>query len=225
MDVKTAFFNGNLVEEVYMKHQEGFIAEGKDHVVRRLERSIYGIQQVSRQWFLKFHEVVTSLGFLIEIVQCPKNLVEKEAMKQFRYASVFGSIMYAQLVVYSDFDFASYEDDRKSTSGYVFLMVGGAVAWKSEKQKCVSTSTIPIPLFYDDRAVVLVINNNKGITGSLTIEVKYMSIKERVQDNYVSIEQIGTDMVADLFTKRLCSNVFERHVGSMGLVASLDVVI
>jgi len=39
-----------------------------------------------------------------------------------------------QLVRYTDSDFARYIDNRKFTTGYVFLMAGGAVSWKSVKQ-------------------------------------------------------------------------------------------
>ena len=42
MDVKTAFLNGDLEEEVYMKQLEGFISEGNDHLVCRLKKSISG---------------------------------------------------------------------------------------------------------------------------------------------------------------------------------------
>ena len=34
---------------------------------------------------------------------------------------------------YSDSDFAGCPDDHKSTSGYIFIMAGGAVSWKSVK--------------------------------------------------------------------------------------------
>ena len=44
-----------------------------------------------------------------------------------------------QLVGYSDSDYA--EDDRKSTSGYVFTLAGEAISWKSSKQT-VTTSSI-----------------------------------------------------------------------------------
>ena len=43
MDVSTAFLHGELAEEVYMKQPEGFIEQGKEHLVRRLNRSIYGL--------------------------------------------------------------------------------------------------------------------------------------------------------------------------------------
>ena len=43
---------------------------------------------------------------------------------------------------YSDSDFAGCLNDRKSTSGFIFMMVGGAVSWKSVKQTLTTTSTM-----------------------------------------------------------------------------------
>ena len=45
------------------------------------------------------------------------------------------------LVGYSDADWAGDVNDRKSTSGYVFEICGGAVSWRSKKQSCVALST------------------------------------------------------------------------------------
>nr|GEX61724.1 copia-type polyprotein [Tanacetum cinerariifolium] len=45
------------------------------------------------------------------------------------------------LVAYSDSDFAGDLDDRKSTSGSVFLLAGGAISWSSKKQPVVTLST------------------------------------------------------------------------------------
>jgi hypothetical protein len=64
MDVKTVFLNGDLQESVYMAQPEGFAIEGKEHMGCRLKKSIYGLKQVSRQWYLKFDEVITKFGFI-----------------------------------------------------------------------------------------------------------------------------------------------------------------
>ena len=62
MDVKAAFLNGNLEEEVFMKQPKGFSFSEGEHLVFKLKKSIYGLKQASRQWYLKFHEVITSFG-------------------------------------------------------------------------------------------------------------------------------------------------------------------
>ena len=299
MDVKTAFLNGDLEEEVYMKQPEGFSSSVGEHLVCKLRKSIYGLKQASRQWYFKFHEVISSFGFVESLMdqciyqkvsgskicflvlyvddillatndkgllhkvkqflsknfdmkdmgeasyvigikiyrdrprgilglsqetyidkllerfrmkdcspsvapivkgdrfnlnQCPKNNFERESMKNIPYASVVGSLMYAQVctrpdiafivgmlgryqsnpgmdhwraakkvmrylqgtkdymlmyrhtdnldvIGYSDSDFAGCVDSRKSTSGYIFMMAGGAISWRSAKQTT-ATSTM-----------------------------------------------------------------------------------
>ena len=62
-DVKTAFLNGSLEEEVYMSQSEGFVEDGKEVLVCLLKKSIYGLKQASRQWYIKFHDTITAFGF------------------------------------------------------------------------------------------------------------------------------------------------------------------
>ena len=64
MDVKTAFLNGDLEEEIYMEQPEGFIVKGKENKVCRLVKSIYGLKQASKDWFKKFDCVITKYGFV-----------------------------------------------------------------------------------------------------------------------------------------------------------------
>jgi Reverse transcriptase (RNA-dependent DNA polymerase) len=48
MDIKTAFLNDNLEEEIYMEQHASFVVEGQEHKVCKLLRSIYGLKQSSR---------------------------------------------------------------------------------------------------------------------------------------------------------------------------------
>ena len=71
MDVKTAFLNGDLSEDVYMTQPVGFEKSGEENMVCELKKSIYGIKQASRQWYLKFDMIITKNGFKENIVdQC-----------------------------------------------------------------------------------------------------------------------------------------------------------
>lgn len=51
-----------------------------------------------------------------------------------------------EVIGYSDFDFAGCVDSRKSTSGYIFMMAGGVVSWRSAKQTLIATSTMEAEL-------------------------------------------------------------------------------
>ena len=56
MDVKTAFLNGELDEEIYIDQSIGFVTKGQEHKVCKLKRSIYGLKQSSRHWYRDFIE-------------------------------------------------------------------------------------------------------------------------------------------------------------------------
>ena len=299
MDVKTAFLNGNLVEDVYMTQPEGFVDPVQTRKVCKLQRSIYGLKQASRSWNIRFDQAIKEFGFdqnadepcvykktsgsaviflilyvddilimgndipamtsvkiwlhgcfsmkdlgdatyilgiriyrdrsrrLIGLSQsvyidkvllrfsmeeskkgflplshgvvlskdmCPKTDEQKERMSRIPYASAIGSIMYAmlctrpdvsfplsltsryqsdpgeghwsavksilkylrrtkdaflvyggddELVVkgYTDASFQTDHDDFRSQSGFIFMMNGGAISWKSSKQSTVADST------------------------------------------------------------------------------------
>ena len=89
MDVKTTFLNDDLDEEVYMKQLEGFFSSDYEHLVCKLNKSIYGLKQASHQWYLKFHEVISLFGF------------EENAMNQCIYQKVSESKIYF-LILYVD---------------------------------------------------------------------------------------------------------------------------
>ncbi|PNX71449.1 retrotransposon-related protein, partial [Trifolium pratense] len=115
MDVKTAFLNGDLEEEIYMDQPEGFVVPGKENKVCRLVKSLYGLKQAPKQWHEKFDKVMLLNGYK-------------------GYPNV--------LEGYSDANWISDSDETKSTSGFIFSLGGAVVAWKSSKQTCIARSTM-----------------------------------------------------------------------------------
>ncbi|GJZ27314.1 zinc finger, CCHC-type containing protein [Tanacetum coccineum] len=261
MDMKTAFLNGELEEEVYMNQPRGFIMPGNENKVCKLIKSLYGLKQAPKQWHQNFDEVVLSNGYLLNqadkcvyskfdesgkgviiclyvddmlifgtdqvrvdltkeflssrfsmkdtgeanvilgirikhesngITICQSHYIEKVLKKfnyfdctpvstpmdtsekllpnngqdvsQLEYSRVIGCSMYAMtytrpdiafnvgkiskytsnpvLEGYTDASWISNAEENSSTSGWVFLLGGGAISWASKKQTCITGSTI-----------------------------------------------------------------------------------
>lgn len=71
MDVKTAFFNGDVEETIYMVQPKGFETKGSKYLVCKLNKSNYGLKQASRQWYRKFDQIISFFGFKENVMhQC-----------------------------------------------------------------------------------------------------------------------------------------------------------
>ena len=64
MDVKTAFLNGFLEEELYMMQPEGFVDPKGANKVCKIQRFIYGLVQASRSWNKLFDSVIKAFVFV-----------------------------------------------------------------------------------------------------------------------------------------------------------------
>ena len=65
LDVKTAFLNGELKEEIYMMQPDSFQIQGNEDKAYTLKKSLYGLKQSSRQWYLKFHQTILEMGYVV----------------------------------------------------------------------------------------------------------------------------------------------------------------
>ncbi|XP_075103702.1 uncharacterized protein LOC142178271 [Nicotiana tabacum] len=65
MDVKMAFLNGDLEEEIYMTQPEGFVIQGQENKVCKLRKFLYGLKHAPKQWYEKFNSILVDNGFVV----------------------------------------------------------------------------------------------------------------------------------------------------------------
>ncbi|KAA0064189.1 gag/pol protein [Cucumis melo var. makuwa] len=166
MDVKTAFLNGNLEESIFMSQPERFITQGQEQKVCKLNLSIYGLKQASRSWNIRHgvhlskeqcpktpQEVedmrripyASAVGSLMYAMLCTRpdicyavGIVSRRT----RYYMLVYGVKDLILIRYTDSDFQTDKDSRKSISGSVFTLNVGAIVWRSIKQGCIADSTM-----------------------------------------------------------------------------------
>ncbi|GJW39614.1 retrovirus-related pol polyprotein from transposon TNT 1-94 [Tanacetum coccineum] len=143
MDVKMAFLNGPLKEEVYVTQPDGFVDPDHPEKVCRLRKALYGLKQALRAWY----------------DEPPNFLMSKDLsgtpVDQTKYRSMIGSLMYLtssrpdivqadsgfELTAFSDVDHAGCIDTCKSTSGGIQFLGDKLVSWMSKKHDCIAMSS------------------------------------------------------------------------------------
>ncbi|KAL1937681.1 hypothetical protein VTO73DRAFT_12956 [Trametes versicolor] len=62
LDVKSAYLNGDLDEEIYMRQPQGTATRGGEHLVCRLNKPLYGLKQAGHAWYKRYRDALTELG-------------------------------------------------------------------------------------------------------------------------------------------------------------------
>eukprot|EP00775_Hariotina_reticulata_P001034 gene1034-1371_t len=168
LDIKTAFLQGELAEQVYIEQPQGYEEGGRD-MCCRLNKAIYGLKQAPRTWHTRLSQELELMGstaseadpglyvrhdkrestFLLcyvdDILVVSKQLSTVTSTKQ-RLMAAFDArdlgeaVTYLGINIYRD-HYAGDIDTRRSTTGYVFMYNGGAVSWQSKRQPTVAVST------------------------------------------------------------------------------------
>ncbi|TYK02265.1 Integrase, catalytic core [Cucumis melo var. makuwa] len=125
LDVKSAFLHGDLQEKVFAKQPPGYVKLECENKVYKLKTTLYGLKQAPRAWYSRIEAYFLHEGFQ----KCPYEHT------LFVKLGGDGKMLIVRL------DYAGDIDDRKNTSGYVFMLSLGAISWSSKKQSIFTLST------------------------------------------------------------------------------------
>ncbi|KAA8906874.1 hypothetical protein TRICI_005058 [Trichomonascus ciferrii] len=207
MDVDTAFLNGELDEEIYMELPKGFGFDKESEKVCRLKKSLYGLKQAPLCWYKVVKKALMDMGF-----EGPKSWAI-----QYSKQPVF------TITGYSDADWACDKNTRKSTTGYVFMLAGGPISWRSSRQPSVTLSSAesefvalseavkdalwlkPVVrerrlklaenlVIYEDNTACINISKNPVLHHRTEhVDTRYKFVRENVQANVVEVRQVESE--------------------------------
>ncbi|GKA81251.1 retrovirus-related pol polyprotein from transposon TNT 1-94, partial [Tanacetum coccineum] len=189
MDVKSAFLNGKLKEEVYVKQPPGFESNEFPNHVCKLDKALYGLKQAPRAWY----ETLSTF------------LTEHKFVRGF------------DLKGYSDSDYAGCNMDRKSTSSEAEYVAAARccanILWM--KSQCTDYDIIyeKVPIFYDNTSAIAISNNPVPHLRTKHIDIKYHFIRDHILKGDIELHFIPTQyQLVDIFTKPLDEPSFKRLI-------------
>lgn len=164
-------------------------------------------------------DITNTVAVLSQFLDCPNEEcwnAAKRVLRYLKHTKQYG-LVYKKtgksLHGYSDADWGGCLIDRRSYSGYVFMLGGGCVSWKSQKQKCVSTSSCqseyvslassmkeaiylnslltevglrkfaPLSLHVDNQGAICLANDPMFHSRSKHIDIRYHFVRSVLKDN------------------------------------------
>nr|GEW52730.1 retrovirus-related Pol polyprotein from transposon TNT 1-94 [Tanacetum cinerariifolium] len=131
MDVKTAFLNGNLREEVYVSQPDGFVDQDNPNHVYKLKKALYGLKQTPCAWY----DMLSSFLISQDFSEVDTPMVEKSKLDEDKEGKAVDPSHYR------DADHAGCQDTRRSTSGSVQFLGERLISWSSKRQKSAAISS------------------------------------------------------------------------------------
>ncbi|GJU42847.1 retrovirus-related pol polyprotein from transposon TNT 1-94 [Tanacetum coccineum] len=237
MDVKTAFLNGILREEVYVNQPDEFVDQDNlNHETVESQLSI-----------CKNKEKISLLA-----MPTIKHLHPVKRIFKYLRGTINRGLWYPKdssiaLAAYVDADHAGCQDTRRSTSGSIQLLGKRLVSWSSKRQKSVVISSTEaeyialsgccaqvlwmrsqlidydlgfnkIPMYYDNKSAIALCYNNVQHSRSKHFDIRFHFIKEKVENGVVDLYFVNTEyQLVAIFTKALGRERIEFLVNKLGM--------
>nr|GEZ14705.1 hypothetical protein [Tanacetum cinerariifolium] len=194
IDVKTAFLNGNLWEEVYVSLSDGFVDPDNPNHVYKLKKALYGLKQALRAWYDMLSLFLISQDFSKGSVD-PILFIRRNSNDLLLDSSI-------ALTAFADADHTGCQDTRRSTSGSLQFLGDRLISWSLKRKKSAAISS----------------TEAEYIALSKHIDIIYHFIKEHVEYGVIKLYFVNTEyQLADLFIKALGRERIEFLINKLGM--------
>nr|GEY99888.1 copia protein [Tanacetum cinerariifolium] len=218
MDVRTAFLNGPLKEEVYVAQPDGFVDHDHPEKVYRLRKALYGLKQALRAWYDELSKFLTLKGFTKgQSIGTPMAMkpnldadLSGNPVDQTDYRSKIGSLMYLTSSK-PDIVQANYTAMSSAEAEYVALSASCTqVIWMRTQLQDYDFNYNKIPLYCDSQSAIAITCNPVQHSRTKHIHTRYHFIKEQVENGIIELYFVRTKyQLADMFTKALPEDRFK----------------
>nr|GEV20861.1 retrovirus-related Pol polyprotein from transposon TNT 1-94 [Tanacetum cinerariifolium] len=213
MDVKTAFLNGNLREEVYVSQSDRFVDQDNPNHVYKLKKALYGLKQAPRAWYDMLSSFLISQYFSKGLVD-PTLCIRRNGNDLLLDSSV-------ALTTFAYADHAGCQDTRRSTSGSLHFLGERLIRWSSKRQKSAAISSTESKYIALSGCCAQILCMRSQLMdyglGFNKIPIYHFS-KEQVENGVIKLYFVNTEyQMADLFTKALGRDRIEFLINKLGM--------
>ncbi|GKB10480.1 retrovirus-related pol polyprotein from transposon TNT 1-94, partial [Tanacetum coccineum] len=239
MDVKMAFLNGELKEEVYVSQPEGFVDQDNPSHVYKLKKALYGLKQAPHAWYDMLSSFLISQHFSKGAID--PTLFTRQAGNDLLLMPFFLGLQISQNLK------GIFINQSKYASEIVKKYGDKLVSWSSKKQKCMAILSTEveyialsgccaqilwmrsqltdygfqfnkISLYCDNKSAISLCCNNVQHSRAKHIDVRYHFIKEQVENGIVKLYFVRIEyQLADIFTKPLPRERFNFLIEKLGM--------
>nr|GEZ06525.1 retrotransposon protein, putative, unclassified [Tanacetum cinerariifolium] len=228
IDVKTAFLNGNLQEEVYVSQPNRFMDPDNLSHVYKLKKALSGLKQAPRAWYDMLSSFLISQDlskgsvdptlFILDTPMVEKSKLdedkERKTVDPSHYCGMIGTLLYLtasrpdlQFDIYADH--AGCKDTRRSTPG---------ILWMRSQLTDYGLGFNKILMYCDNKSAIALCCNNVQHSRSKHIDIRFHFIKEHVENGVIKLYFVNTEyQLADIFTKALGRERIEFLINKVGM--------